>query len=256
MGDMLSVILPMYNEEKSIPHLRSMFDRGLDLPPDHDFHIIVVNDGSIDRTLDLAVRWAGENPRVTVVSHPRNLGLGQAILTGFGESIKKGAYCTVTMDADATHPGNIITDLVLAVSRGADIAIASRFVPGGRQVGLSPARRLFSFGARIYLSAAFPLRGVTDYTCGFRAYRTSLLARALSKCSGPFLVFHTFTAMVEILLKTAVLAGKVHEVPLVLRYDLKQGASKMKAVKTIRDYFRLLTLPREKCPLGRGLKIL
>lgn len=252
--NLVSVILPMYNEEKSIPGLRSMFDKGLAMPPGYDYHIIVVNDGSEDGTLDLARRWACENSRITVVSHQKNMGLGQAILTGFNESINKGAHCTVTMDADATHPGDTISDLVLEISHGSDIAIASRYVSGGRQVGLSWNRRLFSSGARIYLSASFPLKGVRDYTCGFRAYRTSLLAEALSACSGNFLVFNTFTAMVEILLKTAVLAEKISEVPLVLRYDLKQGDSKMKVIKTIKDYFRLLLLPRQRCILGKGLK--
>lgn len=255
-GNLVSVILPMYNEEKSIPRLRLMFDKGLALPPNHDYHIIVVNDGSVDGTLDLASKWASENSRVTVVSHPKNMGLGQAILTGFNESINKGANCTVTMDADATHPGDTINDLVLTISRGSDIVIASRYATGGKQVGLSWNRRLFSFGARIFLSSLFPLKGVRDYTCGFRAYRTSLLAEALSRCDGRFLTFNTFTAMVEILLKTAVLADRISEVPLVLRYDLKQGGSKMKVLKTIRDYIRLLLLPVEKCPLGRGLKIM
>jgi len=256
LGDkLISVILPMYNEEKSIPQLREMFDQGLRLPPGFDFNIIVVNDGSVDRTLELAHRWEQENRRASVVSHHVNLGLGQAILTGFYQSIQRGSQCTVTMDADATHPGETIFDLVQEICNGSDIAIASRYAPGGRQVGLSLPRRLFSFGARVYLSAFFPLKGVRDYTCGFRAYRTSFLAEVFELCQGEFLVFNTFTAMVEILLKTAGLAGQISEVPMVLRYDLKQGGSKMKLLKTIRDYFRLVSLPSQPCPLGRVLKI-
>lgn len=253
--ELVSVILPMYNEEKSIPQLRKMFDQGLRLPSDLDFNIIVVNDGSVDRTLELAYRWEQENPRVSVVSHNVNYGLGRAILTGFYQSIQRGSRCTVTMDADATHPGSTIFELVQEICNGSDIAIASRYAPGGRQVGLSLPRRLFSFGARVYLSAFFPLKGVRDYTCGFRAYRTSLLAGVLDRCQGEFLVFNTFTAMVEILLKTAGQASKIVEVPLVLRYDLKLGGSKMKLLKTIRDYFRLVSLPTKPCPLGKVLKI-
>lgn len=250
----VSVILPMYNEEKSIPQLRAMFDSGIELPAGCDFDIIVVNDGSEDATLELANLWAKENSRVSIVSHRENLGLGQAILTGFGESIKKGSIITVTMDADATHPGSIIYDLVSKLLEGYDIVIASRYASGGKQVGLSWERRLFSLGARYYLSLFFPLKGVRDYTCGFRAYKTELLSTALANSRGHFLVFNSFTAMVEILLKVAVIADCISEVPLILRYDLKQGGSKLKLWGTLRDYLRLVFLPQEKCLLGKGLR--
>ncbi len=249
------IVLPMYNEELSIPSLRTMFDGNIPMPPGCDYRIVVVNDGSNDGTLNLVNAWIQENRRVSVVSHSQNLGLGQAILTGFAEAIRMGANCVVTMDADASHPGDIINELITAVLKGADIAIASRFAEGGQQIGVPFMRRIYSQGARNLLSLFFPLKGVRDYTVGFRAYRTHIVNQALSRKEDSFLRFRSFAAMVEILLKIATLANKINEVPFVLRYDHKQSPSKLRFWSTVRDYVRLCFLPKKKCYLGRGLRI-
>jgi len=252
----VSIILPMYNEELSIALLREVFDGDLLLPTGCDHRIVVVNDGSQDSTLKLVNQWAQENSRVRVISHTRNMGVGQAILTGFSEAIRMKSICAVTMDADASHPGDLITDLVNAVvNEGADIAIASRFAKGGTMVGVPFHRQIYSFGARVVLSLIFPLQGVKDYTVGFRAYRTTLLNAALAQASGSFLNFRSFATSVEILLKTAPQASKIIERPLVLRYDYKKSPSKLRLWSTIRDYGKMFFLPKQKGPLGRGLKI-
>ena len=106
------IVLPMYNEELSIPLLRKMFDGGVPLPPGYDYRIVAVNDGSRDGTLRLVNNWAHENKRLVVLSHTQNMGVGQAILTGFYEAIRMSPYCVVTLDADASHPGSVIRQMV------------------------------------------------------------------------------------------------------------------------------------------------
>ncbi|MDH7478699.1 MAG: glycosyltransferase [Syntrophomonadaceae bacterium] len=251
---LVAIVLPMYNEEESIPFLRVMFDENLTLPSDCEFRIVAVNDGSSDRTLELITRWAREKKKVLAVSHTRNMGLGQAILTGFGEAIRMGSDVVVTMDADASHTEAVISQLVSAVLAGADIAIASRFAAGGKQVGVPLYRRFFSWGARMALRLLFPLEGVTDYTISFRAYRTKMVEYALS-CKEEFLDFKTFAIMVELLLKMAPFAQKIVEIPICLRYDLKMSSSKLKLGPTLRDYLRLARLPKAKCQLGKGLGV-
>lgn len=253
---LINIILPMYNEELSFHSLQQMFKGEMLLPVEYDYRIIIVNDGSTDRTLEYALKWRAENPRINVISHDNNHGLGQAILTGFREAIKFQSYCVVTMDADASHPVGTINDLVSAISLGADIAIASRYTTGGKQIGVSPIRTLYSTGARCLLSMVFPLKGVRDYTVNFRAYRTNLIQEGLSRANEPFLVFDTFTAAAEILLKMAPLADKIVEVPLVLHYDWKESSSKLKVGATIRDYLKLCLLPKKKGTIGRGLNII
>jgi dolichol-phosphate mannosyltransferase len=246
----------MYNEELSIAPLREVFDGDLHLPAGCDHRIVAVDDGSRDATLKLVNQWAVENSRVKVISHTRNMGVGQAILTGFTEAIRMKSTCAVTLDADDSHPGQLITHLVSAiVDEGADIAIASRFVKGGAMIGVPPLRKLYSYGARMVMSMVFPLRGVRDYTVGFRAYRTALLHEALSKTEDSFLKFSSFATSAEILLKVAPLAGKIVEIPLVLRYDQKRSPSKLRFKATMRDYGKLFLLPKQTGVLGRGLQI-
>lgn len=254
-NNLTAIILPMYNEEISIFPLRNMFAVSNFELPESECRIVIINDGSTDNTLSLVKRWAEEDLRVTVITHPQNMGVGQAILTGFAEAIRMESDCVVTMDADASHPGTIIKELLLAVNNGADIAIASRFAKGGIQIGVPLVRKVYSLGARIILSLIFPLRGVSDYTVGFRAYKTSLLKKALSTSNKPFLQFSSFASSVEILLKIAPFADKIVEVPMVLRYDQKQSPSKLKFWDTICDYFRIFLLPKKKCTLGKGLKL-
>lgn len=249
------IILPMYNEALSIALLRKMFDEDFSLPAAYDHRIVAVDDGSKDDTLQMINHWAYENKRVVVLSHTRNMGVGQALLTGFREAIRMNAHFAVTLDADASHPGNIISLMLEKCDAGADIVIASRFAAGGKQVGVPPLRQVYSAGARILLTAFFPLKGVRDYTVGFRAYGTPVLYRALSQSEESFLKFRSFACSVEILLKVATKAGNIEEVPLVLRYDHKVSPSKLKLWLTIKDYLKLFLLPKQACPLGRGLKI-
>ena len=101
------------------------------------------------------------------------------------------------MDADATHPGEIIAELVEKIRAGADIAIASRFTKGGGQDGVPFLRSFLSIGATLFYRIAFSLRGVTDYTVNFRAYRSSLVNEALAAGKWPFLDSRTFSATVE-----------------------------------------------------------
>lgn len=247
------IILPMYNEEKAVGPLEAMFCK-VNLPPGTSYRILVVNDGSTDRTLQEVHMWQSRNPLVKVVSHPHNMGLGRALLTGFREAVKENPSGVITMDADATHPPETVSALVQKLLNGADIVIASRYAPGGAQHGVPWPRKLYSFGARMLLRLVFPLKGVRDYTVGFRAYRTGIIREALSRKSDSLVSFRSFASTVEILLKLATLARQIDEVPLILRYDQKKSRSKMKVLSTIRDYVRLCFMPKQKCTLGRGLK--
>lgn len=249
------IILPMFNEEKSIEILRKMFGEKFQLPFGCKHRIIIVNDGSTDRTPELAAKWEKEDRLVTVLTHKHNLGLGQAILTGFQKAIQEGAEGIVTMDADASHPAQIIPQMVQEINSGADIVIASRFTAGSTQKGVPWHRRLYTAGARVLLASFFPLEGVKDYTVGFRAYRAALIREALKKSCGALVTTHSFAASAEILLKVSTIARNIKEVPLTLRYDQKESLSKMKAAAAIKDYLKLCLMPKKTCLLGRGIKL-
>ncbi len=234
---MLWVVLPAYNEEENLPGLLQQLEAlGRD-----DLRVVVVDDGSTDSTAALAQRWAG-SLRPQLVRHPRNLGLGRAVDTGLRYVLEHASPgdVVVTLDADGSHLPAQIPELVAAVERGADLAIASRYRPGARVEGVPAVRRFLSFGARLLLTALFPTPGVRDYTCGFRAYRAGLLRKVVERYGDRLVESQGFAVMAELLLKVRPLRPRIQEVPIVLRYDLKRGRSKLPPVRTVRQYLRMV----------------
>ena len=229
---MLYLLLPAYNEAGALPALLASARAALPPP----FQIVVVDDGSSDDTARIAA------PLAEVIRHPRNLGLGAAMLTGIKAVCSKAADrdVLVAMDADNTHDPALIPALVARLDAGSDLVIASRYAPGGAEIGLSLPRKIMSRGASTLLRLFFPIPGARDYTCGYRAYRVSLLKRALNRFGDRLIEETGFTCMAELLIKLAHLGARVSEVPLVLRYDLKAGASKMRVLRTIGRYLRLI----------------
>lgn len=236
-GTMVWVVLPAYNEEENLPGLLQQ----LEALGREDLQVVVVDDGSTDSTAALAQTWAG-SLRPQLVRHPRNLGLGRAVDTGLRYVLERASAgdVVVTLDADGSHLPVQIPELVAAVERGADLAIASRYRPGARVQGVPPVRRFLSFGARLLLTTLFPTPGVRDYTCGFRAYRAELLRKAVERYGDRLVESQGFAVMAELLLKLRPLRPTVEEVPIVLRYDLKRGRSKLPPVRTVRQYLRMM----------------
>ncbi len=184
-----------------------------------------------------------------MVRHAGNRGLAAAVRTGLQRGLETAGPedILITMDADNTHPPDLIPLMVARVREGADIVIASRFRPGARVVGVPWHRQLLSLGASWLYRFLFPIRGVRDYTCGFRAYRASLLREGVRRWGEALISESGFAVTVDLLLKLRPLHPRIAEVPLILRYDLKPGASKMHVARTIRQSL-VLALRRK---LGR-----
>ena len=241
------VALPAYNEAAVLPHLLQRIAEA----PEGPYRTVVVDDGSSDGTAEVAERSGAALPELRVVRHGANRGLAAALMTGWTAAVEglpdDGAV--VTMDADDTHDPAVIPLLLARLREGADVAIASRFQPGGGERGLSLARHVFSRAACMLLGATRPIPGVRDFTCGYRAYRAGMMRKALDTY-GPtgFLTAPGFACSAEALLKLAALGARCAEAPLLLRYDMKKGQSKIKIGRTIAGYFYLL---RHTPPLRR-----
>jgi len=136
------------------------------------------------------------------------------------------------MDADNTHSPGLIRAMTRRIHEGADVVIASRFRPGADVAGVPLHRRLLSRWASWLFMAFFPIHGVRDYTCGFRAYRGPVLRDAFERYGEEFIDQDGFQCMVDILLKLRRLDVIFAEVPMILRYDRKSGASKMNVLRT------------------------
>jgi dolichol-phosphate mannosyltransferase len=236
------VVLPAYNEEASLAPLLS---RLAVVARTERVVVWVVDDGSSDRTAEVAGRGA-PGLEVKVVRHPVNLGLGQAVQTGLRSALESAAPSdfVVVMDADDTHDPALIPQLHAAMDAGSDVAICSRFTPGGDDSTAPAFRRALSRCAAMLFRRALQLDGVHDFTSGFRAYRVSMLQRAAKHWGERLIEEQGFACMVELLLKLRHCKPVIAEVPLVLQYDRKQGASKLRLRRTIAQYLKLLARDR------------
>lgn len=244
----LFVVLPAYDEQESIFPLFKRF-QGLQQNSNLDLKLILVDDGSSDKTAIKALE-ASETFSILLhlVQHAKNAGLGQAIKTGLTTFLKisQEGDCLATMDCDNTQPPELLIQMYeMMLSGGYDIIIASRYQKGARVIGLSKFRKFVSYGASLLFRIVVSIAGVRDYTCGFRIYKRSFLNKLFDYYGEGLFTESGFACMVDLLLKSKALKPKVSEVAMVLRYDQKPTASKMKVLKTIVQTLKLLFKNRE-----------
>lgn len=238
------VVLPAYNEEASLPPLLAAIETAL-APAGFPYEVLVVDDGSTDATGAIA-REAERRLPLTLEVHAVNQGLGATIRDGLTRACERAAPgdVLVTLDADNSQSPELIPEMAQRVWSGTDVVVASRYRPGSRIHGLSRPRRGLSYGASWLFRLLFPTPGVRDFTCGYRAYRARVLQEALAEEGAAFFDQDGFQCMVDIVLKLRRREVSFDEVPLVLRYDLKAGASKMKVGRTIASTLALLVRRR------------
>lgn len=233
----LYVVLPCYNEAENISDLirewknqeSKIYKRNILLK------FIIVNDGSSDKTLEIARGLENLNDNIKVLNHEVNKGLGEVLNTGINYVIaqkKKGLICI--MDADMTHsPKYIYSMLNELIEKNLDCVIASRYRKGSKVEGLSLYRKFLSYGARAVYTFKLRIPNVRDYTCGYRLYKISALEEIVSKYSGRIVKEKGFACMMELLAGISKEGFQIGEVPFVLKYQLKGGQSKMRVWRTI-----------------------
>jgi dolichol-phosphate mannosyltransferase len=238
-------VLPVFNEVENLEPLcasiaKSSADSGLACT------IVAVDDGSHDgsgaKLNDLALSCA-----IEIITHSRNRGLGETIRDGFEFAADRAddEDIIVRTDADNTHDPTYLASLIAALEAGADVAIASRFPAGGGQVGVATDRSAISSIANLMFRLCFPVgMRLREYTCGYRAYRASIVKRALAHYGNNFVQMRGlgFCCTVEKLLKLHLVGAKLVEVPFVLHYDRKRGASKMSFNVTTFGYMVMVVL--------------
>lgn len=234
------VVLPVYNEEGRIESLLNHIDEAME-DAAIAYEVVLVNDGSRDRTQEIVRACAARMP-IHIMQHEVNRGLGATIRDGLIAAVQRAGDrdIIVTMDADDTHAPGLILRMVRMISEGHDVVIASRYRPGSRTVGVPFYRLTLSHASSWLFRLVFPIRGVKDFTCGYRAYRARVIRESLARYGESFFDQDGFQCMVDILLKLRRMNLIFGEVPFILRYDWKEGGSKMNVAKTVRDTLALL----------------
>lgn len=251
---MIYIALPAYNEAENVETLLSDIGATMqELMPVSDFHVVVVNDGSSDNTREAAeaaresLTSAYPRLQIDVVNHPQNRGLAEAFKTGLKYCADKAGPRDIilTMDCDNSHTAGLIPRLARRIREGYDVVIASRYVPGAQVYGLAGHRLFLSYAASLIMRLFFPIRGVRDYTCGFRAYRAEVIKDLFARNPG-IISERGFTVMLDVLIKLHRFSPGLTfgEVPLLLRYDLKKGASKMNVQRTTLRTLKLIARRR------------
>jgi len=237
---MIFFALPAYNESENLAPLLGRIESVM-RQTGEPYLFIAVNDGSTDTTLQLLQELAGQLP-LEIINHPRNMNLGPTLRDALRGALAhaKPEDIVVTMDADNSHDPALIPEMIALAHGGKELIVASRYVRGAGEVGLAFHRRLFSRVVNVLLRTFFPITNLTDYTCGYRAYRAEILFAASRRYGNRLIEEVGFTCMAELLLKLRPLIRKAAEVPLILRYDLKRGRSKMRVARTIFRYFHLI----------------
>lgn len=225
------VVLPMYNEEDNAPlildHLETVRKKfKLDLS------FLAINDGSKDNTREVLLGLKKTHPDLIIVSYDQNRGLGGALKEGIKKALEEKFDVLIFMDADLTHDGGDIPKFLDKISSGYDLVLGSRFVPGGKMIGVPAPRVLISkFGnliGKILLNVP-----VQDFTTGYRVGRREVFEKINLTETG-------FGVQLEETVLAAAAGFKMGEVPIILT-TRRFGTSKMiYNTKLISSYYKLL----------------
>jgi len=210
------VVLPTYNEALNLERVVHAVRAAVP-----GVHVLVVDDASPDGTGAIADAIAGAEPEVHVLHRPHKAGLGRAYVAGFTHALEAGAATVVEMDADFSHDPADLPRLLERVADGADLALGSRYVPGGGTGNWGLLRRFISRGGSLYAQVLLQSH-VRDLTGGFKAFRRQVLQTidldAIHSRGYAFQIENTYRTLRK--------GFRVVEVP--IRFvDREEGGSKM-----------------------------
>ena len=226
------IIVPTYNELVSAPLLvRRIFKY---IP---ESNILVVDDGSPDKTADVIRELQQEFPTLHLLERKTKLGLGSAYRLGFTWGLERGYEELIEMDADLSHRVRDLKKMIDAkeLQPDVDLVIGSRWIPGGKTENWSRGRELLSRAANLYVRAMLGL-GVRDSTAGFRIYSASMLKRLNMES----IKSEGYSFQIEMTRAVYKLGGKMIEVPITFR-ERENGVSKM-SKNIVREAMLLVTI--------------
>lgn len=225
------IIIPTFNEKDNVePLVERIF--ALDCP---GLEILFIDDNSPDGTAEKIKALQNRHP-IHLIQRPGKLGLGSAYLTGFQKAFELDADYIIEMDADLSHNPEDVPRLIQACADGADLAIGSRKIAGGKIEGWNWRRKLMSNGAMFFSRLILGLK-TKDVTAGFRCFKKSILEKIdLKKIKSNGYAFQE-----EVLFRVERTGGKVAEVPVTFP-DRKRGQSKLNKKDIIEFFLVMLKL--------------
>jgi len=221
-----TVCLPTYNEAENLEKVvRALAPHGVD--------VLVIDDGSPDGTGEIADRLAVELDYVSVLHRTRKEGIGRAYVAGFEEVLAGDSDLILEMDCDFSHDPADVPRLIAACEAGADLALGSRYVPGGGTRNWGLLRRAISWGGSFYARLVLGVR-VRDLTGGFKCFRR----RVLETLDLDAIESKGYAFQIETTYRVLRRGFQVVEVPIVF-VDRVEGTSKMRGAIVLEAMLRV-----------------
>jgi len=228
----LSIIVPAYNEERNITTTLETLVAFLDRKT-APYEVIVVDDGSTDRTANLVMAFAGRHPAVTLFRSVHNSGKGCAVRKGMLAAT--GDYLFF-MDADLSYPVEGLDVLLAELEAGYDVVIGSRALAESYMAVRPPLRRYLAGRVYSLMIQLLLMRGITDTQCGFKGFRRDAARKLFSK-----LTLDGFAFDVELLFLARGFGYRLSMAPVQLTFV--QETSKVRlfshSVQMFLDLFRI-----------------
>jgi dolichol-phosphate mannosyltransferase len=216
------VVLPTFNEAENIESIVAAVVNVLDNAAPGAFRVLIVDDDSPDGTGAIADRLAAENTSIEVLHRRNREGLGPAYVAGFRYALARAAAYVLEMDADGSHdPRDLVRLLAAARGGGADLALGSRYVAGGRITDWGLVRRATSWAGCWYARIVLGV-GVRDLTGGFKCFA----AEVLEAIEFDSVRSRGYAFQVELTHRALCAGFVVREIPITFR-DRTRGSSKM-----------------------------
>jgi dolichol-phosphate mannosyltransferase len=216
------VVLPTFNEAENVERIAAAIVAVLEQAAPDGYRILIVDDDSPDGTGELADRLSAAHAGIEVLHRKERNGLGRAYVAGFSHALARGAGYVLEIDADGSHDPRDLARLLAAVrDGGADLALGSRYVDGGRITAWSLPRRITSRGGCWYARKVLRVH-VRDLTGGFKCFAAPVL-RAIDLQS---LRSSGYAFQVELTYRALCAGFRVHEIPITF-HDREHGSSKM-----------------------------
>jgi glycosyltransferase involved in cell wall biosynthesis len=224
----ITIVIPCFNEEPVLPFLRDTLHSARKLlGKTYDLQIIVVDDGSTDRTWPVLQELFQSNPEYRLLRHGSNLGIAAAILTGL-RAAETEIVCSV--DSDCTYDPHQLEKLVPMLTSGVDLVTGSPYHPLG-EVEDVPRWRLALSKAASAMDRFVLHHKLYTYTSCFRVYRRSAILNLNLRQNG-------FLGIAELIGKLDLQGSVILECPTRLEGRVL-GVSKMKVVRVIAGHLNL-----------------
>ena len=236
----LYALLPCYNEGLNIGSLIDMWmDQKEQLAQaGYDLQVRAIDDCSKDNTKEVILQKSEEYAgHVELIAHEVNKNLCGGLNTSIEFFLKNGVDgdLMALMDGDATHDPKYIHAMIQKLTDGQkDCVIASRYCQDSSIVGVAAHREFMSDMAKVYYKMTLNVPDVKDYTCGYRVYTLACIQRMVERFGTDPIKEKSFACMMELLYKIFLTGATFDEVGFELRYDNKQGESKMQVFTTMR----------------------